>query len=207
MSRSPNASRLQEGGSRRVALIDIDAQEIHVKIVYFGPEMSGKTTSLQAIASGVPAACRGNLRSIASESARTIFSDSLLIDLGTTLGFRLNWHLYTAPGQPRSTDARTAVIQGADGIVFVADSAPLRVAENLHSFAELSTLLEQGKGASSLPLVVSCNKSDIPGALEPGVVASSLEIDPEAVFSTSAINGAGVFDSLRHISRMVVAQL
>ena len=191
-----------------MALIDIDAQEIHVKIVYFGPEMSGKTTSLQAVASGVPAACRGNLRSIASESARTIFSDSLLIDLGTTLGFHLHWHLYTVPGQPRSTGARTAVIQGTDGIVFVADATPLRVAENLAAFAELATLLRaQGKHASALPLVVSCNKSDIPGALAPDVVASSLEIDSASVFSTTAINGAGVFDSLRHVSRMVVAQL
>lgn len=191
-----------------MALIDIDAREIHVKIVYFGPEMSGKTTSLQAIASGVPAECRGNLRSIASESARTIFSDSLLIDLGTKLGFRLHWHLYTVPGQPRSTNARTAVIQGADGIVFVADATPLRAAENLASFAELSSLLRgQGKNASVLPLVVSCNKSDISGALAPEVVASSLEVDPASIVTTSAISGAGVFDSLRLVSRMVATQL
>lgn len=191
-----------------MALIDIDAREIHVKIVYFGPEMSGKTTSLQAIAAGVPAESRGNLRSIASESARTIFSDSIQLNLGTRLGFRLHWHLYTVPGQPRSTGARTAVIQGADGIVFVADASPLRIAENLASFTELQTLLHgQGSAGGALPIVVSCNKSDMPDALEPAVVASSLAVDPMSAFSTSAINGAGVFDSLRQVSRMVAHRL
>lgn len=191
-----------------MALIDIDAREIHVKIVYFGPEMSGKTTSLQAVASGVPAECRSSFRSIASESARTIFSDSLMIDLGTKLGFRLHWHLYTVPGQPRSTGARTAVIQGADGIIFVADAVPLRAAENVAALSELSTLLKGlGKEMPDMPLVVSCNKADLPGALEPGIMASSLQVDPSSVFSTSAINRAGVFNSLRHVSRLVAAKL
>jgi signal recognition particle receptor subunit beta len=120
-----------------VALIDLEAREIHAKIVYFGPELSGKTTTLRAIAEGVPPETRGSFRSIASESARTIFSDSLPIDLGQRLGFRLHWHLYTVPGQPRSAGPRAAVLQGVDGIVFVADSAPLRMAENMDSLAEL----------------------------------------------------------------------
>jgi mutual gliding-motility protein MglA len=120
-----------------VALIDLEAREIHAKIVYFGPELSGKTTTLRAIAAGVPPETRGNFRSIASESARTIFSDSLLVDLGERLGFRLHWHLYSVPGQPRSSGPRAAVLQGVDGIVFVADSVPLRMAENMDSLAEL----------------------------------------------------------------------
>jgi signal recognition particle receptor subunit beta len=95
-----------------VALIDLDAREIHAKIVYFGPELSGKTTTLRAIAEGVLPETRGNLRSIASESARTIFSDSLLLDLGEHLGFRLHWHLYTVPGPPRSRRARRGTAWG-----------------------------------------------------------------------------------------------
>ena len=135
-----------------MALIDLEAREIHAKIVYFGPELSGKTTTLRAIAEGVPPETRGAFRSIASESARTIFSDSLPIDLGERLGFRLHWHLYTVPGQPRSSGARAAVLQGVDGIVFVADSAPLRMAENMASLAELNEMLAgQGKIAGELP--------------------------------------------------------
>jgi mutual gliding-motility protein MglA len=141
-----------------VALIDLEAREIHAKIVYFGPELSGKTTTLRAIAEGIPSETRGSFRSIASESARTIFSDSLPIDLGERLGFRLHWHLYTVPGQPRSAGPRAAVLQGVDGIVFVADAAPLRTAENMDSLAELKEMLAvQAKPLSGFPLVLECN--------------------------------------------------
>src|SRR5688500_16367054 len=105
-----------------MALIDLEARELHAKVVYFCPEPSGKTTTLRAIAAGVPAETRGDFVSIASESARTIFSDSLPMDLGERFGLRLLWHLYTVPGQPRSAGPRAAVLHGADGVVFVADT-------------------------------------------------------------------------------------
>jgi signal recognition particle receptor subunit beta len=191
-----------------VALIDLDAREIHVKIVYFGPELSGKTTSLQVIAEGVPAETRGNFRAIASESARTIFSDSLLIDLGERLGFRLHWHLYTVPGQPRSGGARAAVLQGVDGIVFVADATPLRMAENMASLAELNGLLAaQGRAIDAFPLVLECNKSDLPGAAPAAEVAASLGLATATAVRTSAIHGDGVFDALRTVSRQVAGRL
>ena len=98
-----------------MALVDLEAREIHGKVVYFGPELSGKTTTLRAIAAGVPPETRGSLLSIASESARTIFSDSLPMDLGDRFGLRLLWHLYTVPGQPRSRGPREAVLQGQTG--------------------------------------------------------------------------------------------
>jgi signal recognition particle receptor subunit beta len=191
-----------------VALIDLEAREIHAKIVYFGPELSGKTTTLRAIAAGIPPETRGNFRSIASESARTIFSDSLLVDLGERLGFRLHWHLYSVPGQPRSSGPRAAVLQGVDGIVFVADSAPLRMAENMDSLAELKEMLAaQAKPLAKFPLVLECNKSDLPGAAPPTELAASLGLTDEVAVSASAINGEGVFDGLRAISRQVAASL
>jgi signal recognition particle receptor subunit beta len=191
-----------------VALIDLDVREIHAKIVYFGPELSGKTTTLRAIAEGVPQETRGAFRSIASESARTIFSDSLPIDLGERLGFRLHWHLYTVPGQPRSSGARSVVLHGADGIVFVADATPLRMAENLASLAELEAMLAaQGKALSDFPIVLECNKSDLPAALSPTDVASTLGLEESAAIRASAINGEGVFDALRAVSKQVAARL
>jgi signal recognition particle receptor subunit beta len=191
-----------------VALIDLDAREIHAKIVYFGPELSGKSTSLRAIAEGIPPETRGDFRSIASESARTIFSDSLPIDLGERLGFRLHWHLYTVPGQPRSAGARAAVLHGADGIVFVADAAPLRMAENMVSLAELEELLEtQGKPLAGFPVVLECNKSDLPGAVPAAELAASLGLTAATAVRASAIQGEGVFDALRAISKQVAARL
>jgi signal recognition particle receptor subunit beta len=190
-----------------VALIDLDAREIHAKVVFFGPELSGKTTSLRAIADGIPPETCGSFRSIASESARTIFSDSLPIDLGEHLGFHLHWHLYSVPGQHRSGGARAAVLQGVDGIVFVADATPLRMAENMASFAELRVLLaNQGKAISSFPLVLECNKSDLTDAVPVEQVAATLGIAGTAV-RASAINGEGVFEALRTVSKQIAAKL
>jgi hypothetical protein len=191
-----------------VALIDFEAAEIHAKIVYFGPELSGKTTSLRAIAAGVPRETCGNFRAIASESARTIFSDSLIIDFGTRLGFRLHWHLYSVPGQPRSTGPRAAVVSGADAVVFVADSTPLRMAENMDSFTELRHLLaDQAKNLPHFPLVLECNKSDVPGALPAGEIAAALAVSDALVVRASAIRGEGVFEALREVSKQVAARL
>lgn len=191
-----------------MALIDLDAREIHAKVVYFGPELSGKTTTLRAIAAGIPPETRGNLISIASESARTIFSDSLPIDFGERFGLRLLWHLYTVPGQPRSAGPRAAVLQGADGVVLVADTAPLRQGENLASFAELQSLLgSQGKQLEDLAFVLQGNKSDLPDAVATGHIADLLGVPTTPAFSTSAVTGTGVFDALRDVSRQVAKRL
>ena len=191
-----------------MALIDFDAAEIHAKIVYFGPELSGKTTTLRAIAAGVPPETCGNFRAIASESARTIFSDSLSIDFGARLGFRLHWHLYSVPGQPRSAGPRAAVLQGADGVVFVADATPLRMAENLDSLRELRQLLaDHSRNLADFPLVLECNKSDLPGALPASEIAAVLNVPHASVIRSSAINGEGVFDALREVSKQVAARL
>ena len=191
-----------------MALIDIEAREIHAKIVFFGPELSGKTTTLKAIAEGIPPETRGRFRSIASESARTVFSDSLPIDLGERLGFRLHWHLYTVPGQARSSGPRAAVLHGADGVVFVADVAPLRMAENMNSLTELRELLAaQDKSLAEFPLVIACNKSDLPGAVPPAELARSLGLQDHQSIRAAAIVGEGVFDVLRAVSKQVAARL
>jgi signal recognition particle receptor subunit beta len=191
-----------------MALIDLDAREIHAKIVYFGPELSGKTTTLRAIADGIPPETKGNFRSIASESARTIFSDSLPIDLGERLGFRLHWHLYTVPGQPRSSGPRAAVLQGVDGVVFVADATPLRMAENMASLDELSKLLtDQGKPIDALAFVLCCNKSDVRDATPAIELAGLMDLSGATIVPTSAINGQGVFDALRAVSKQIAAAL
>ena len=191
-----------------MALIDLDAREIHAKIVYFGPELSGKTTTLRAIADGIPPETKGNFRSIASESARTIFSDSLPIDLGERLGFRLHWHLYTVPGQPRSSGPRAAVLQGVDGVVFVADATPLRMAENMASLDELSKLLtDQGKTIDALAFVLCCNKSDVRDATPANELAGLMDLSGAMIVPTSAIYGQGVFDALRAVSKQIAAAL
>lgn len=199
---------MRQGQPPEMALVDLEAREIHAKIVYFGPELSGKTTTLRAIAAGVPVESRGVFQSIASESARTIFSDSLPIDLGIRFGLRLLWHLYTVPGQPRSSGPREAVLQGADGVVFVADTTPLRQGENLASLAELHRLLsKQGKSLPDLAFVLQGNKSDLPDTVVTDQLARLLGLDGQPAYSTSAVTGTGVFDALRDVSRQIAQRL
>jgi signal recognition particle receptor subunit beta len=100
------------------------------------------------------------------------------------------------------------VLQGVDGIVFVADSAPLRMAENMNSLAELTEMLAgQAKSLASFPLVLECNKADLPGATPPIDIAASLGLPASTAVRASAINGEGVFDALRAVSKQVAASL
>ncbi len=109
-----------------MALINVAAREIHCKIVYYGPGMSGKTSNLQYIHREAPTATRGDLRSIATEQERTLFFDFLPLELGKVRGFQTRLHLYTVPGQVMYERTRVAVLNGADGVVYVADSDPTR---------------------------------------------------------------------------------
>src|SRR3954463_9257764 len=120
-----------------MALINVAAREIHCKIVYYGPGMGGKTSNLQYIHSQVPKDAKGDLLSIATETERTLFFDFLPLDLGTVHGFRTRFHLYTVPGQILYERTRLAVLNGADGIVFVADSQAEKFEENVQSISEL----------------------------------------------------------------------
>src|SRR5688572_9676907 len=149
-----------------MALINVAAREIHGKIVYYGPGLCGKTTNLQYIHSQIPANGRSDLLSIATETERTLFFDFMPLELGKVHGFSIRFHLYTVPGQVLYERTRVAVLNGADGVVFVADAQRDRLKENLGSLMELSQNIKaQGKRFSDYPLVLQYNKRDIPNAL------------------------------------------
>ena len=116
-----------------MALINHRAHEVHFKIVYYGPGLGGKTTNLQLLHDRLPPERRGRLISIATDHERTLFFDFLPIDLGTIAGFTTRFHLYTVPGQVYYRLSRRAVLQGVDGIVFVADSHPAREQAGPHA--------------------------------------------------------------------------
>src|SRR3712207_5800258 len=149
-----------------MALINVAAREIHCKIVYYGPGMGGKTSNLQYIHSAVPRDVKGELLSIATESERTLFFDFLPLDLGKVRGFQTRLHLYTVPGQVIYDRTRVAVLNGADGVVFVADSDQSRLEEDVESLRELGrNLQKQGKRVQDFPVVLQYNKRDLPTAL------------------------------------------
>ncbi len=191
-----------------MALINVASREIHCKIVYYGTGYCGKTTNLQYIHRQAPQPARGELLSIATESERTLFFDFLPLDLGEVHGFRVRFHLYTVPGQVLYERTRVAVLNGVDGIVFVADSSPEKLEENFQSVIELERNMRQmGKDLGDFPFVIQWNKRDLPGAVPVATLDRYLNRRHVTAFEGSALTGDGVFATLRAICKAVMARL
>ncbi len=191
-----------------MALINVAAREIHGKIVYYGPGLGGKTTNLQYIHAQIPEATKGDLLSIATETERTLFFDFLPLDLGKVHGFTIRFHLYTVPGQGLYERTRVAVLNGADGAVFVADARRDRLQDNLQSLRELAqNVSNQGKRFLDYPLVMQYNKMDLPDALPVPVLDRYLNTIRVPRFEAEAVNGVGVFETLRAVCKLVTNKL
>lgn len=191
-----------------MALINVASHEIQCKIVYYGTGFCGKTTNLQYIHQNAPQPARGKMLSIATESERTLFFDFLPIDLGTIHGFRVRFHMYTVPGQVLYERTRVAVLNGADGIVFVADSAPDKLEENFQSLIELETNMRRmGKDLGDFPFVMQWNKRDVRAAVPVATLDRYLNRRRVEAFEAIATSGIGVFPTLRAIGKAVMARL
>ena len=193
-----------------MSLVNFTTREITCKIVYYGPGRSGKTTNLQYVYDQVPHDRRGRMVSLATHTDRTLFFDFLPLDLGIISGFTTRFQLYTVPGQVYYDATRKLVLQGADGVVFVADSQARQLDENMESLQNLQiNLLEQGVDVRTLPIVIQYNKQGLP----PELILPVTELD-EALnfrnvpsFSADALTGQGVFETLRAASELVLRRL
>jgi len=191
-----------------MALINIATHEIHCKIVYYGIGYCGKTTNLQHVFKSINPSARGEMLSIATATERTLFFDFLPLDLGSVHGFRTRFHLYTVPGQILYERTRLAVLNGADGIVFVVDSQADKFEENIQSIAELEqNMRRMGKDLRNFPLIMQWNKRDMPNALPIPVLERYLNRRHVPAYEAVAAQGKGVFATLRAISKTVMAQL
>ena len=191
-----------------MSLVNYSTREITSKIVYYGPGRSGKTTNLQYIYGQVPEDRRGRMVSLATETDRTLFFDFLPLDLGTISGFQTRFQLYTVPGQVYYDATRKLVLQGADGVVFVADSQRAQADENVESFRNLQVnLLEQGTDPRTIPICLQYNKRDLPDVLSVEEMDDALNYRDLPRYEARALAGAGVFDTLRGISEQVLRRL
>jgi GTPase SAR1 family protein len=193
-----------------MSLVNFTAREITCKIVYYGPGRSGKTSNLQYIYGRVPEDRRGNMVSLATQSDRTLFFDFLPIDLGTISGFTTKFQLYTVPGQVYYNATRKLVLQGADGVVFVADSQARRFEENLESLQNLQeNLLAEGTDIRDLPLVYQYNKQDLPSDLimTPPELDEALNFRSVPSHAADCLRGSGVFETLKGVSERVLTKL
>src|SRR5262249_8611943 len=125
--------------------LDYGAREVAIKLVYYGPALSGKTTNLQQIHRRIDERSRGTLMTLDTRDDRTLFFDLLPISFRAASGLKVKLKLYTVPGQVMHNTTRKIVLQGADGVAFVADSQVSETRANNEAYANLrSNLREQG---------------------------------------------------------------
>ncbi len=184
------------------------AREVAAKIVFYGPGLSGKTTTLKKIHESVKPAHRGEMMSLPTESDRTLFFDFLPVKVERVGDCAVRLALYTVPGQVFYNATRKLVLQGADGVVFVADSQPEAMDSNRESLRNLEeNLFEQGIRLERFPLVIQYNTRDIPKSLPIETLHAELNPRNSPAFETCATNGRGVLDSLKAITRLVIKDL
>jgi len=193
-----------------LSLVNFTTREITCKIVYYGPGRSGKTTNLHYIYGRVPESRRGRMVSLATQTDRTLFFDFLPIDLGQISGFTTRFQLYTVPGQVYYNATRRLVLQGADGVVFVADSQARQLDENLESLQNLqANLLDHSIDIRTMPLAYQYNKQDLPRELilQPVELDDALNFRGVPSFPADALHGNGVFETLKSITELVLRRL
>ncbi len=188
--------------------INLHNDEIGIKVVYYGPGLGGKTTSIQHMHHVLKPDSRGKLISLATGIDRTLYFDFLPVKLPKIRGFSIRMSLYTVPGQVHYDATRKLVLQGADGVVFVADSQPARHEANTESMENLRVNLQtHGMNPNTVPLIIQHNKRDLPNVMP--VDQMNRDLNPRGVpyFETCATSGEGVFESLKSITKLVLADL
>lgn len=191
-----------------MAFIDYSKNEITCKLVYCGPGLSGKTTNIIRIYQTVSPASRGELVSLYTSFKRTLFFDFLPVDLGEIQGFRVRFQLYSVPGQACYAAVRRLVFQGADGLVFVADSTRDRMDANLEAIRDLhENMAFYGYSNEEMPLVFQLNKRDMEDIHPPDYLIEEICSPGAPVFEASAYRNVGVRETFKEAGRRILADV
>lgn len=181
--------------------IDIQHREVTLKLVYYGPALSGKTTNLQQLHAAMLGHTGGELVTLDTRDDRTLFFDLLPLEFETRGGFRIRLKLFTVPGQVIHNATRKIVLQGADGVAFIADSRVAQTRSNNESFSNLKqNLRENGLDFNDIALVIQFNKRDLPGIRSDAEVKKIASKGREPVFTAAAINGLGVPETFKGLA-------
>jgi signal recognition particle receptor subunit beta len=192
--------------------LNFSAREVAIKLVYYGPALSGKTSNLQALHQLSREGSRGRLMTLETKDDRTLFFDMLPLVLKTESdgGLALRVKVFTVPGQVVHASTRRLVLQGADGVAFIADSQLSEAENNAAAYMELkANLKELGRSMTDMPLVIQFNKRDLPDIRSDNELEQMAMRGKEPVYRATAVNGAGVMESFfglldrawRHLDR------
>jgi len=193
-----------------MSFINYSSREIILKIVYYGPGLSGKTTNIKFIYAATNPDARGKLISLETKAERTLFFDFLPLSLPAIRGFKTRLHLYTVPGQLFYSASRKLIMKGADGVVFVADSQEPRFEANLIALDDMKeNLAAYGFDIEKIPFVVQYNKRDLPNITPVDELRKALNPwnVPDFEAAAAAENGPGVFDTLKAVVKMIIRDL
>jgi mutual gliding-motility protein MglA len=191
-----------------MALFNYATKEITLKIVYYGPGLSGKTTNLQHLHSSLNASSKGKLLSLSTEADRTLFFDFLPIELGKIKDFSIRFQLYTVPGQVRYNATRRIVLKGADAVIFVADSQREMREQNVESIENMrENLLANNIDPEDIPIVFQYNKRDLKDTASIEELDRDLNTQSRPVVEGIAIDGTGVEEAFKLISRLLLQHI
>jgi signal recognition particle receptor subunit beta len=191
-----------------MAMINFSTREINCKLVYYGTGLGGKTTNLKYIHSQLSPTIRGELVSLQTETERTLFFDFLSLDLGKIQGFDTRFSLYTVPGQVEYNASRKLILNGVDGIIFVADSDLMRHNDNIESLSNMvENLKEYNLKPEIVPWILQYNKRDLATAMPIERLERDCNIYKVPSFEAIASEGLGVFSTLKAISQLVLNRL
>ncbi len=169
---------------------------VHIKIVFYGPSLSGKTTALRWLFGNIRSLSKGKLVEISDELGRTTFFDFVPVTASENMVF----DVFTVAGQRRHASSRIKVLRDCDGLIFMADSTPEQMNENLASIQELRIALGTDRMAT-LPIVVSLNKRDLPNALPVDYMVQMLDLEGYPVFATIATEGKNLLRMFQRVLR------
>ncbi len=183
-------------------------REVLIKLVYYGPGLGGKTTTLQKVHTASPAETRGKIVSLATPVDRTLYFDFMPLRVAPVHGYPVRLQLFTVPGQVYFNATRKLVLTGADGVVFVADSQRERQDANLESLQNLEANLgEQDRTLSVVPHVFQFNKRDLDNILPISELSAALNMHGAPAFESAAARGQGVLEPLDELVRLVLLDL
>jgi signal recognition particle receptor subunit beta len=177
--------------------INNDARELAIKVVYYGPALSGKTTNLQALYQKISPEVRGRLMTLDTKDDRTLFFDMMPVFFKTEAGVKVKLRLYTVPGQVIHESTRRIVLQGTDAVTFVADSRRSESAATLAYWNNMLKNLEaNGLDYRTLPIVIQLNKRDLPDARSEEELSDLRKVIRPPMVPAVAVRGEGVLESL-----------
>ncbi len=190
--------------------LNFAAREVTMKLVYYGPALSGKTTNLRALHQLTSTDARGRLMTLETKDDRTLFFDMLPLVFRAegrggddSKGMSLRVKVFTVPGQVLHASTRRLVLQGADGVAFIADSQIRETENNAAAFVDLrDNLQELGLSVAQMPLVIQFNKRDLPGVRSDAELETLARRGKEPVFRASATTGNGVLETFFCLLRL-----